>query len=186
MAEPTTEAAIAEVWQLFKETDTRFKETDRQIRETNAQLRKLEGFFGNQWGRLIEALIQPSVLKLFQSRGHDVRRLHQRSKAQRNGDSMEVDIILENGNEVMPIEVNSTLTVDAVNEFLAELGEFVEFFPIYKGYRVYGVVAGLDVSQDVERYAIRKGLFVLRVSGDDMVEITNDKAFVPRNFGKAI
>lgn len=206
MAESTTEAAIAEIWQLFKETDTKFKETDarldqrftetnaqlnqrfsetdRQIKETNAQLRRLEGLFGNQWGRLIEALVQPSVLKLFRNRGHDVHRLHQRSKAQRNGSSMEIDIILEDGNEVVPIEVKSTLTVEAVNEFLAELGEFIDYFPVYKSYRVYGAVAGLDVPQDVERYALRRGLFVLRVSGNEMVELVNDEKFVPRDFGK--
>lgn len=195
MTESTTEAAIAEIWQLFKETDTKFKETDerldqrfsetdRQIKETNVQLRRLEGLFGNQWGRLIEALVQPGVLKLFQNRGHDVRRLHQRSKAQRNGSSMEIDIILEDGNEVVPIEVKSTLTAEAVNEFLADLNEFTDYFPVYKSYRVYGAVAGLDVPQDVERYALRRGLFVLRVSGDEMVEIVNDDEFIPRNFGK--
>ena len=93
MTTSTNEAAIAEIWQLFRETDAKFEETDRQINETNAQLRRLEGLFGNQWGRLIEALVQPGVLKLFQQRGHDVRRLFQRSRAQRNGESMEIDII---------------------------------------------------------------------------------------------
>lgn len=203
MAEQTMEQTISEIWQLFRETDTKFKETDarfketdarmeqrtaetdRQLKETDAKLRRLEGLFGNQWGRLIEALVQPSVLSLFQKRGHNVRRLHQRSKAQRNGDSMEIDIILENGDEVVAVEVKSTLTVEAVNDFLVDLRSFTEFFPLYHAYKIFGAVAGLDISQDVERYAYRRGLFVLRVSGEEMVQLVNDEQFVPQNFAKA-
>ena len=192
MAETTMDQAVAEIWALFKDTDAKFKdtdvkfkETDRQIKETDAKLRRLEGLFGNQWGRLIEALVQPNVLGLFQKRGHDVRRLHQRSKAQRNGSTLEIDLILEDAVEVVAVEVKSVLTIEAVNDFLVDLGEFAEFFPTYKSYRIYGAVAGLEVAADVERYATRRGLFVLRVTGNEMVQITNSDTFQPRNFGNA-
>ena len=90
---------------------------------------------------------------------------------------------LEDGDEVVAVEVKSTMTVEWVNDFLTDLATFTEFFPKYQGHRIYGAVAGLDISQDVERYAVRKGLFVLRVSGNEMVEIANAEQFVPRNFG---
>ncbi|NJN82560.1 MAG: DUF3782 domain-containing protein [Caldilineaceae bacterium] len=201
MAEQTNEEAIAEIWQLFKETDGRFKETDARFKETDARLarlfaetraeiaqttlnlQKLEGLFGNQWGRLIEALIQPGVLKLFQTRGYDVRRLHQRSEAQVNGSTMEIDLILENGNEVIAVEVKTSMTVEAVNDFLADLAEFTRFFPTYTAYRIHGAVAGLNIHGDVARYAYRQGLFVLSITGDDMVQIENDERFRPRDFG---
>lgn len=194
MTEQTLEQSVNEIWKLFKETDARldqrfqetdqrFRETDRQFKETDAKLRRLEGLFGNQWGKLMEALVQPSVLSLFQARGHDVRRLHQRSKAQRNGDHMEIDLILENSVEVMVVEVKTTLTVEAVSEFLDDLHQFLDFFPLYRGYRLYGVVAGLEVSADVARYAYRRGLFVLRITGEGMVQIDNDDHFQPRDFG---
>lgn len=195
MTDPDVKQAVAEIWQLFWETDARldqrFAETDRrmketaqQMKETDAKLRRLEGLFGNQWGKLIEALVQPSVLGLFQRRGHNVRRLHQRSKAQRNSDTMEINIILEDGNEVVAVEVKSTLTLEAVNEFLLDLHEFNQFFPLYKDYRIYGAVAGLDISSEVERYAYRKGLFVLRVTGEEMIQITNDEKFIPQDFAR--
>jgi hypothetical protein len=193
MADQTTEQTIAEIWQLFKETDAKFQETDArldrrftetsaEIARTNANLQKLEGIFGNQWGRLIEALVQPGVLSLFQKRGYAVRRLHQRSKAQLNGDSIEIDLILEDEDEAILIEVKSGLTVEAVNDFLEDLAAFTRFFPVYGGYRIYGGVAGLEVPQDVARYAYRRGLFVLRVVGSDLVQILNDDRFQPRDF----
>jgi hypothetical protein len=47
MTKQTTQEAVAEILQLFKETDARldqrFKETDRQFKETDAKLRRLEG-----------------------------------------------------------------------------------------------------------------------------------------------
>ncbi|NJN82565.1 MAG: DUF3782 domain-containing protein [Caldilineaceae bacterium] len=187
MAEQTNEQAFADIWQLFRETDARldrrFAETNAEIAKTNANLQKLEGLFGNQWGRLFEALVQPGVLNLFQKRNHDVRRLHQRSKAQVNGSTMEIDLILENGDEAIPVEVKTTLTVEVVDEFLEDLTEFTRFFPVYTDYRIYGAVAGLDVPQDVGRYAYRRGLFVLTISGNDLVQIMNNDEFQPRDFG---
>lgn len=198
MTEQTTQEAVAEIWRLFKETDARFKETDarldqrfretdarldRRFRETDDKLRRLEGLFGTQWGRLMEALVQSNVLKLFQARGHQVHRLHQRSKAQRNGDTMEIDLILEDNSEVIVGEVKSVLKIEDVNAFLADLAEFTDFFPLYQGYQIYGAVAGLEVPADVARYAYRRGLFVLAVTGEGMVTIQNDDKFRPHDFG---
>ncbi|MFN8490390.1 MAG: hypothetical protein U0350_22570 [Caldilineaceae bacterium] len=198
MAEQTTQEAVAEIWRLFKETDARFKETDarldqrfretdarldRRFRETDDKLRRLESLFGAQWGRLMEALVQSNVLKLFQARGHDVHRLHQRSKAQRNGDTMEIDLILENSREVIVGEVKSVLKIEDVNAFLDDLAEFTNFFPLYQGYQIYGAVAGLEIPAAVARYAYRRGLFVLAVTGEGMVTIQNDDKFLPHDFG---
>ena len=194
LTEATLEQSVAGIRKLFKETDARFKETDarldqrfletdRQFKETDAKLRRLEGLFGNQWGRLMEALVQPNVLQLFQARGHDVRRLHQRSKAQRNGKQMEIDLILEDGAEVMVVEVKTVLSAEHVSDFLDDLGRFLDFFPLYRGYRLYGAVAGLEVATDVARYATRRGLFVLRITGEGLVQIENDATFQPHDFG---
>ena len=69
MAEQTWQEAAAEVWQLFKETDAKFKETDAKFKETDRKINQLSGLFTSQWGKLIEALVEPNVLDLFQRRG---------------------------------------------------------------------------------------------------------------------
>jgi hypothetical protein len=182
MAEQTNQEAIAEIWQLFKETDARFKETDEQIKKMAAGLDRLEGLFGDQWGRMLEALVQPGALRLFQERGIPVRRLHQRSKAQLNGGSMEVDLILEDGSDLVVVEVKSKLTIEAVDDLLADLAQFTDYFPGYRGYAIYGAVAGLHITESADRYAYRRGLFVLTVGGEGMVQMLNDDKFKPRNF----
>ena len=184
MAEQTTEQAIAEIWALFKETAA--SSNGLQVKETDNKLRRQKGFFSSQWENLVEALGQPSILQLFQAHGHQVRRLHQRSKVQCNGKAIEFDLILEAQTEVVVVEIKSVMTLEAIHDFLMDLDGFTNFFPLYKGYQIYGAVAGLDVSEDVARYAYRRGLFVLRVSGEDMVQIHNDAKFIPRDFGIAV
>ena len=128
MAEQTTQEAIAEIWQVLRETAASQQETAAsqkenaaQIKEMTAGLDRLEGLFGDQWGKMLEALVQPSALRLFQARGIAVRRLHQRSKAQRNGDTMEVDLILENGADLVVVEVKSKDEKRNVGEILADV-----------------------------------------------------------------
>ena len=191
MAEQTWQEAVAEIWDLFKETDAKFKETDAKFKDTDAKFKEtgqkinqLSGLFTSQWGKLIEALVQPNALNLFRQRGIQVNHMFPRAKSQLNGRSMEVDLLLENSDEIVVLEVKSTLRVSDVNDFLADMAEFLEFFPRYKTYRVYAGVAGLDIVEDADRYAYRQGLFVLKVVGDGIVQIQNDTNFQPKDFAQ--
>ncbi len=223
----TNEEAIAEVWQLFRETAARFKETDAQMdkrsaetdarmdkrsaetdarfketdarmdkrfaetdarmdkrsAETNKKIDKLAGTFGQQWGRLIEALVRPDSIRLFQQRGIQIEFVTPRMKRERGRDTMEIDLLLLNKDELVIIEVKSTLKVDHVQDFLKDLAEFKHFFPEYQAYRVYGAVAGLEIVGQADKMAYRQGLFVLAVTGQDLVEIRNDSKFKPKDFG---
>jgi hypothetical protein len=183
----TTEPTSEEIWALFKATDAQFKQTDEKLAklfaETDAKLRRLEGLFHSQWGRLIEALVQPNALRLFQERGIPVRTTYQRAISQRNGESMEIDLILEDGEDVVLVEAKSRLNIEAIDDFLEDLAHFLEFFPRYAGRQIFGAVAGVSIEENADRYAYKRGLFVLGLVGGDMVQILNDAKFRPRNFG---
>jgi hypothetical protein len=45
--------------------------------------------------------------------------------------------------------------------------------------KVYGAVAGMIVEDEADKYAYKKGLFVLRQKGN-IVEIVNDNKFQPK------
>jgi hypothetical protein len=184
MTDQTNQEAITEIWQLFKETDAKFKETEARLNETTANLRRLEGLFGSQWGRMLEALVKPAALHLFRARGIDVHRTFQRVESQVDGATMEIDLILENAGDVVVVEVKSALKVADVEDFLTDLDDFLRFFPRYRGMNIYGAVAGLTIDENADRYAYRRGLFVLAVSGDNVVRILNDPNFKPRDFGR--
>jgi Holliday junction resolvase len=119
----------------------------------------------------VEALVEPSVLRLFQERGIQVIDTAQRLKTTKNGEQMEIDILATNEDSVIVIEVKTTLKVEDVNYFIEKLSRFFEFFPKYKGMKLYGAVAGIRIEEMADRYAYRKGLFVLTLSGEGMVVI---------------
>jgi len=180
-----TDRQMAETDRRMAETDRLVKEVAAEIRDTGQQIRALEGLFGSQWGKFIEAMVQPNAIQLFRDRGVDVYYMFPRTKVQRNGQTMEIDLLLEDHNEVVVVEVKSTLKVENVDEFLADLDMFLHFFPRYSDYAIYAAVAGLTIEENADRYAYRRGLFVLTMSGDGTVQILNDDAFRPRNFGRA-
>jgi hypothetical protein len=200
MAETTWEDSVAEIWALFKETDAKFKETDARFKETDAQFKetdarlaeqfaetdrkitRLEGILGMQWGRLMEALVQPGLLKLFQQRNIEVRYVSQRIKAHVDGETMEIDLLLENGLEMVAVEVKTRFGVREVDEFLNDLDQLTHFFPRYKDNIIYGAIASLEMPASVSRYAYKKGLFVLTVEGEGLVQLKNDAKFQPKNF----
>jgi hypothetical protein len=204
MTDTTWKESLDEIWKLFKETDAKFKETDakfketdtrldqriaetdarlaRQFADTDRKINRLEGLLGMQWGRFMEALVQPGVLHLFQERDIEVRHIYQRIKSQLEGDTLELDLLLENGDEVVVVEVKSKFTTSDVSDFLTDLGQLTRFFPRYQSYTIYGAVAGLEMPSDVGRYAYKQGLFVLAVEGEGLIQMKNDAKFKPKNF----
>jgi len=172
--------AVAEVWLLFRETDARL---DKRFRETDQRIKELSGLFTSQGGKMVEVLVEPNALRLFQNRGIPVRYVYRRVEAQRNGQNMELDLLLENSEAVIVIEVKSTLRVRNVQDFLEKMEKFLKFFPRYQEYDVYGGVAGMDIVEGADRYAYRRGLFVLSATGEGTAQIKNDADFRPRNFG---
>jgi hypothetical protein len=104
-----------------------------------------------------------------------------RSEKRMNGDAMEVDILGSGPNVVMLIEVKFKLEVEDVKTTLADLQRFFDFFPEYRGRPLLGAVAGMTIVAGAERYAYKKGLFVLTQSGDN-IYIMNDDKFTPQAF----
>lgn len=182
MSDQTIQEAVAEIWDLFRETDKKFQETDKKFQETDRKLRQLEGAFGMQWGRMMEALVEPAALDLLRARGVKVSHTYSRVKVQQDGDNREFDVVLENGDEVVIVEVKSTLRVQDVVDFLDDLAHMLDFFPRYQDHRILGAVAGLEIAEEADRFAYKQGLFVLSISGEGVVNIRNDDKFQAKDF----
>ncbi len=175
----------------FKETGRRFKETDRKIedtiktvKETSRELKEIgkrvDGLT-SKWGRFVEGLLVPAVERLFKERGITVEKVSQRLKIHKNGETIEIDIMVINREYVVLIEAKSTLSVENVNEHLDKLARFKSFFPEYSDRKVIGAVAGIVIDEGADRYAYKNGLFVIGQSGET-VKILNDKKFIPRSW----
>jgi hypothetical protein len=162
------EKGFQEIWELFKATD-------KKIANVTAQVAGLS----SKWGRFVEGLLAPAVIRLFKERGIAVDRVAQRVKAHKNGRHLEVDVLALNAEYVVLIEAKSSLSVQDIDEHLQRLEDFKLFYPEYKDRKIIGAVAGIDIEDGVDRYAYKQGLFVIGQRGE-MVMILNDKKFQPR------
>jgi len=201
---------IADIYQLFRtsaeEFDRRLRESDRQIEQarlesdrrieqaklesdrtiaelkrTVEQANRAVNSLTTRWGRFVEELVQPAVLRLFQEKGIDIKEIYPRARVKRQGIAMEIDILAVDDTDVVLVECKSRLSKDDVDEFLEKLTRFKIAFPHYKNYQTYGAVAGIEIDEGIDRYAYNKGLFVIKPSGDT-VEIINDENFRPRTW----
>ena len=156
------------------------------VKETAKQLKKTDRRFNTQWGRLVESLVEGSLVSLLNARGIEVRQTSTNIEVSTDayGDGLEqneFDIVVLNGTEVVVVEVKTTLTPDKVNYFVATMEKFKRYFPEHQEKRVYGAVAYLRSEAKAKQYADRKGLFVIRATGDS-ASIMNGAEFKPKAF----
>ncbi|MDB9423552.1 DUF3782 domain-containing protein [Microcystis aeruginosa CS-564/01] len=148
---------------------------------TIAELKRTVDSLTTRWGRFVEELVAPAVLRLFQEKGIDIKELYPRAQVKRQGIAMEIDILAVDERDVVLVECKSRLSQDDVDEFIEKLTRFKIAFPHYKNYQAYGAVAGIEINKGVDRYAYKKGLFVIKPSGDTVV-IINDADFQPNTW----
>ena len=179
-----TDRRFKETDRKFQETDRKFQDTDRKFNRTDEKLRELEGLFVGQWGKLMESLGKGSAVKPFREWGIDVHMISQRAASHREGRSMEINLLMANDDQVVVVEVKTTLKVEHVRELLEDLKAFTRFFKRFRGCRVYGAVAALRMEEEADKYAYRHGLFVVKAGADGLAKILNDHRFRPADFGQ--
>ena len=193
MTKPVT---IEDIYKLFQKSQ---EENDRLFAESKAEANRREALAAislaklertvertskavdaltTRWGRFVEELVEPAVLRLFQEKGIDVKEVYPRARTKRQGAAMEIDILAIDDTEIVLVECKSRLSKDDVDEFLEKLSRFKISFPHYKDYQAYGAVAGIEINEGIDRYAYQKGLFVIKPSGEG-VAIANDQDFKP-------
>ena len=166
----------------MQETDRRMQENDRQMQETDLRLRKLDELFNGQWGKLMESLVEGDLVKLLQQRGIAVGHTMTNAKKDYGERRWEFDILAVNGEEVVVVEVKTTLKVDDVDYFVERLQDFPELMPEFADRLIYGALAYLKTDGSVTVHAGRQGLYVIRATGSS-ASITNAEGFAPRAFG---
>ncbi|MEO5330686.1 MAG: hypothetical protein H7839_01575 [Magnetococcus sp. YQC-5] len=166
---------------LGERVDQVTKNIDR-LGERVDQVTKNIDRLGGRLGEFVEGLVAPACRTLFAQRGIPVHKVSRRVEADLpGGRHMEIDLFVVNTDSVSLVEVKSKLTVDDVRDHLEHMSEFKEFFPEHADKKVFGAVAGMVVEDNVIRFAISKGLFVLVQAGDS-VRLANDEGFVPRTW----
>ena len=146
-----------------------------------AQANQAVNNLSSRWGRFVENIVAPAVLRLFQERGIDVQEIYQRVRSARDAINLEVDILAVDDDVAVIVEIKSRLTQNHIRQVLNTLSQFKTAFPHYATYQIHGAVAAIEIDRDVDTFAYNQGLFVIVQAGDS-VEISNSQNFTPRTW----
>jgi hypothetical protein len=186
-------AVADEIWDILREVAEGQKENKGQIanlliaqKETDRILKKLSvdikdvntsvGRLSNRLGEFVEEAVRPSAVRLFRERGIDIHEVQQNVSAKRDGEALEIDLLVVNNKDVVVIECKSNLSIDDVNEHLERLEKVKRLLPRYNDCHILGAVAGMVIPENVAVFAIRKGLFVIGQNGEHLA-LRNDMSF---------
>ena len=175
---------MAETDRQMKETYQQMKETDRQMKETDRKLKELANRFTSQSGHIIEGLMEPSALRIFQDAGYDVDRCTKNYKIhiKATGQKAEYDVILLDNIVVIVVEVKINCTKTDVDDFIKHMIPFRELFPEAGSKEVLGAMAAINYERGADRYAHEQGLFVIRVSDNDIFSLDDTNGDNLRKF----
>jgi hypothetical protein len=134
------------------------------------------------WGKFVAEMVKPKIVELFKEKGIQIETTAQNIEGFIGKElHYEIDLLLVNTKFAVAVEVKSTLTKEDVDEHIERLDKIKQISPKVinlSGVTLYGAVAGMIVEQGADRYAYKKGLYVLRQKGN-LVEIVNDEKFKP-------
>jgi hypothetical protein len=154
-------------------------ETDNQIKQVNQQLGKL----GIKFGSFAEGMALPSMEKILRGR-FKMHVVTPRATSSMNGRMIEIDVMADdNGslNELCIVEVKSHLSREGIDQILKTIEEVPKFFPVHSDRTIYGIIAAVDIPQNIRAEVLKEGLYLARIH-DGTFELLTPKNFQPRAF----
>jgi hypothetical protein len=167
-----------------RERDKVMAESKRETDQALRQLSKQMGELGNKFGSFTEGLALPSMEKVFYREfGLDV--VQPRARSRQNGRTMEIDVLAYDhpggSKDVFIIEVKSHLTEEGIEQIKETIAKFPKFFPWGLDRTIYGVIAAVDIPDNVRDKVLKEGLYLARIS-DDTFTMQVPPGFKPKAF----
>ena len=172
-----------QVWAAIHKTSVEQEKTEKMIKE----LGKRMGDLHNRFGEIAEHLVAPGIVKRFNERGFHFDSIAPGGLKILNEDrskvKAQIDLILENGENIIAIEVKTRVLEKDIEHHIRRLEILKENREKKqeKPKKIWGAVAGAIFGPLEKKAALEAGLYVLEQSGDTMkMELSDD--FVPRQW----
>ncbi len=180
--------ASAEIREAQAETDRQLQATDRQLQATDRQLQATDralqelaeqakrtqreiGGLANKFGGFTEGLAWPSLSRIFEDHFQlDVS--GPRLRVRRNGNTIELDAFAYSNRGLdlaLVAEVKSRFREEHLAAVKKKLEDFPKFFPEHKDKELRGLVAAVDLPEQLAQRVLREGLYLARIRDDTFV-----------------
>jgi hypothetical protein len=153
------------VKEVFQEVGEKQKETDRIVKENAVEIGKLS----KRMGEVVEYMVAPNLREKFNEFGFNFSQSSQRKDVtdKENNISFEIDVFLENYSKAMLAEVKTTPTTEDVKDHIRRLEKMRKFADLHGDKRTFlGAVAGVVITDNVRKYILKQGFFVIEPSGE--------------------
>ena len=158
------------------EEEKRRKDIDREIQIAKKRLAMME----DHWGKFVESLVSGGLIKLLNKINIPVNDVMCRREKIWQGKQYEFDLIAQNGMEEVVGEVKTTLRYKDIEHFEKKLKMYKKIFG-KEDKIVYGAIAFINVNENSDKAAMKKGFIVIKATGDS-ASILNKEGFKPKAF----
>jgi hypothetical protein len=158
-------AGLQETRQLINELRESQKDTDRIVKETSKQM----GMLNNRFGEIVEYMVAPNLKDKFKEMGLKFYQASLDVVFSDDDDNalFEVDVLLQNGDKAMLVEVKTKLTTEDVKEHIERLENMRAYADLHGDKRAFlGAVAGVVMTTNAKKYALKQGFYVIEPSGE--------------------
>ena len=149
------------------------EEWDQRMRETDKKIKEVTTRFSSTTGHIIEGLMSSSAIKMYEDKGFKINSLcknYKRKNKQLNLE-MEQDVVLFTETQVIVEEVKASCDKKDVEKFFRNMEKFKMLYDEYADKEVFGAVAAVNYEEGADTYARNLGLFVVRVSSDEIFSL---------------
>ena len=174
-----TDLLLKEVSQQQKENAQQQKKTDKQLKELGQQI----GGLGAKFGSFTEGLALPSMETILRQRfGMEV--VSPSVRVSKDGQHLEIDVLAYTNGELNTayiVEVKSHAREESITQLKSILQRFRSFFPEHKDKKLYGILASVDLSNELREKILQEGFYVARIH-DQVFELDIPDNFQPRPY----
>ena len=109
-----------------QKTEVALRDLKETVAKTSESIDKANGNFNNKWGEFLENFIEGDLLNIFKKRNIEVNRILPRVIVKRSDNTLEAeyDFIVANGEEVIVIEVKTTVSSSKVGYLHEQVKSF--------------------------------------------------------------
>jgi hypothetical protein len=159
---------------LLAKTTTEAAETQRVMKELGRRM----GAMASNQGDVAEEFFYNSLREKMELGGMAFDTIFGNFVVGNRKRNSELDILMVNGQSAALIEVKYKAHVNDLDQVEQKIADYRSLRPEHKDFKLYAGLAGFSVPQDVVEEAHKRGLFVLKRSGDMIeAETASMKAF---------
>ncbi len=151
-----------------EEYELRMKKLDEQIAKTEKTVGKMSENFISQSGHIVEGLMEPCAMKIFQEYGFELDKCwkNMEGRDKKTGREMEIDLFLHDTTDSVAVEVKIHCTKKKIVHFLEQMQMFKQIFTEFANKNIYVAVAAINFDKEAVKYAREKGVFLIHAKDD--------------------